>query len=211
MLKSLKCLKLFAFALLLTAPCANADQLFTNWSLGVVGGNRWTSGGSCSGSCFALEDNFSNSVAWDVTDIAFYIQAYSPVATSGWRYALFTAETGGTQIVAPTDAGSAVAFTDTTIAGQGGTEIYKGVLSGLNIGLPPGTYWFRLTNTSVQSVFPAEAAQPSSQTISPELATLIGSSSVEALLSTDLNQTSDNWAFDVYGEAPIFRDGFEAP
>lgn len=37
MLKSLKCLKLSALVLLLTAPYANADQLFTNWSGGFEG------------------------------------------------------------------------------------------------------------------------------------------------------------------------------
>lgn len=213
MSKSLKCLKLAAFVLLLTAQCANANQLFTNWTTGVVGGNLWTAGGPCSASCFALEDNFSNPVAWDVTEIDFYVQSNASVvgSTAGWRYAVFDAETGGNQIVAPTDAGAALAFTDTTLPGQNSTEIYKGVLTGLNIGLRPGTYWFRLTNTNSQGVYPAEAASPSAQTIVPALATLIGDSNTEALLSTNLNQTSDNWAFEVYGEAPIFRDGFDGP
>lgn len=214
MLKSLKCLKIVAIALLaFTAQFANADQLFTNWSGGVVGGNLWTSGGAC-GSCFALEDNFSNPVAWDVTEIDFYVQSYPNVvgSTSGWRYALFDAETGGNPIVAPTDAGAALVFTDTTLPGENTTEIYKGVLSGLNISLPPGTYWFRLTNTNTQNVYPAEASATSTQTIAPALATLIGDSTTEALLSTDLNQTSDNWAFEVYGTLDtIFKDDFEGP
>lgn len=213
MLKSLQCLKFIALALLgLSAPFAYADHLFTNWSSGVIGGNLWTSGGPCP-NCFALEDNFSNPVAWDVTEIDFYVQSYSNVvgSTSGWRYALFDAESGGNPIVAPTDAGAALSFTDTTIPGENTTEIYKGVLTGLNIGLRPGTYWFRLTNTNSQAVYPAEAASSSAQTIAPALATQIGDSNTEALLSTNLNQTSDNWAFDVYGEASIFRDGFEGP
>ncbi len=214
MLKSPQCLKFTALALLgLSAPVANADQLFTNFSGGVVAGNLWTAGGPCNASCFALEDNFSNPVAWDVSEIDFYVQAYAaPInSTSGWRYALFDAETGGNPIVAPTDAGAALSFTDTTIPGNNSTEIYKGVLSGLNISLPAGTYWFRITNTNSQGVYPAEASSPSAQTISPALGTLIGDSNTEALLSTNLNQTSDNWAFEVYGEAPIFRDGFEGP
>ena len=217
MLKSLKCLKLSTFALLLTAPCANADQLFTNWSSGVVGGNLWTSGGPCP-NCYALEDNFSNPVAWDVTDITFYLVLvptvyYNP---SNWRYALFDAEVGGNAIVATTDPGSSLVFTDTGIAGptlSGGTttEIYKGVISGLSITLPAGTYWLRFTNTQLQAVYPADSAQPSAQTISPGLATIYGDST-DALLSTNLNQTSDNWAFEVAGVVDrIFADGFDGP
>ena len=90
MLKSLQCLKFIALALLgLSAPFAYADHLFTNWSSGVIGGNLWTSGGPCP-NCFALEDNFSNPVAWDVTEIDFYVQSYSNVvgSTSGWRNSL---------------------------------------------------------------------------------------------------------------------------
>jgi len=218
MLKSLQCLKFTAIALLgFTAPSANADQLFTNWSVGVVGGNLWTSGGPCPGACYALVDNFSNPVAWDVTDITFYLVLipsvyYSP---SNWRYGLFDAEVGGNAIVATTDPGSSLVFTDTGIAGptlSGGTttEIYKGVISDLNIALPAGTYWLRFTNTQSQAVYPADASQPSAQTISPGLATIYDASS-DALLSTTVNQTTDNWAFEVYGEAPIFRNGFEGP
>jgi hypothetical protein len=208
---------LAAVALLaLAAPVANADQLFTNWSGAVVGGNLWTSGGPCPGACYALVDNFSNPVAWDVTDITFYVALYPTVYynPSNWRYGLFDAQTGGNAIIATTDPGSFLVFTDTGNAGttsvSGATEIYKGVISGLNVGLPAGTYWLRFTNTQSQAVYPADASQPSAQTISPGLATIYDASS-DALLSTTVNQTTDNWAFEVYGEVPIFRDGFEGP
>jgi hypothetical protein len=218
MLKSLMCSKIAAFALLvLIAQGANADQLFTNWSGAVVTGNLWTSGGPCP-SCYALEDNFSNPVSWDVTDITFYVVLVPSVSynASNWRYAMFDAEVGGNAIVAPTDAGSSLVFTDTGVAGptlSGGTttEIYKGVISGLNINLPAGTYWFRFTNTQSQAVYPADASQPSAQTISPGLAMIYGDPS-DALLSPNLNQTSDNWAFEVGGIGDqIFANGFEGP
>jgi hypothetical protein len=217
MLKSLKCLKLSAFALLLTAPCANADQLFTSFSGGVVAGQLWSGGGPCAyANCDAFEQSFSNPVAWDVTKIDFYIQAYAAVvsSTSGWRYALFDAESGGNEIVPPTDAGAAIAFTDTTIQGGNGTKIYQGVLTGLNINLPPGTYWFRLTNTGPngQQSLSAEGASQSSQYLNPGLVLLTGSSTVEALLATNPYETGVNWAFDVYGIGDrIFAGSFEGP
>lgn len=217
MLKSLQCLKFTALALLgLTSSLACADQLFTNWSTGLTTGNLWTSGGPCP-NCYALEDNFSNPVAWDVTDITFYVVLvptvfYNP---STWRYGIFDAQTAGNAIIPTTDPGSSLVLTDTGIAGptlSGGTttELYKGVISGLNVGLPVGTYWLRFTNTQSQAVYPVDAAQPSAQTISPGLATIYGDGS-DALMSTNVNQTSDNWAFEVYGEVPIFRNGFEGP
>lgn len=218
MLKSLKCLTLPAFALLLTAPVANADQLFTNHDTTVaqpvVGGTLWTSGGPCPGACYALVDNFSNPVAWVVTDITFYVALYPTVNynPSDWRYGLFDAQTGGNAIIATTDPGSSLVFTDTGIAGttgSGATEIYKGVISGLNVGLPAGTYWLRFTNTQDQAVYPADAFQPSAQTISPGLATIYDASS-DALLSTTVNQTSDNWAFEIGGIGDrVFADEFE--
>jgi len=214
MLKSLKCLKLSAFALLLTAPCANADQLFTNWSTAVVAGPGYTAGGGCNASCFAISDNFSNSASWVVTDIAVYVDSYS-FATgnpSGWRYALFTAS--GTQIIAPTDAGNSLVFTDTGTAGAfgDGDGIYKGVISGLNITLPPDEYWFRFTNTNSSAVYPAYAASPSAQTLTPGFVQLTGSPTVEALLSTDVTQRTENWAFEVYGIGDrIFANDFEGP
>lgn len=218
MLKSLQCLKLAASALLvLAAQAANADQLFTNWSGAVVGGNLWTSGGPCPGGCYALVDNFSNPVAWDVTDITFYITLYPTVYynPSNWRYGLFDAQTGGNAIIPTTDPGSSLVITDTGIAGttsiNGPTEIYKFVISGLNVGLPAGTYWLRFTNTQSQSVFPADASQPSAQTISPGLATIYDASS-DALMSTTVNQTTDNWAFEIGGTLEeIFKDGFDGP
>jgi hypothetical protein len=60
-------------------------------------------------------------------------------------------------------------------------------------------------------VYPADAAQPSAQTVSPGLATIYGASS-DALLSPNLNQTGDNWAFEIGGIGDrIFADGFEGP
>lgn len=214
MLKSLQCLKFAALALLgFSAPFANADQLFTNWSSSVVAGAGYTAGGSCSASCFAISDNFSNPTNWVVTDIVFYVDSYS-FATgnqSGWRYALFTAS--GTQIIAPTDAGSSLVFTDTGTPGSfGGDEIYKGVISGLNITLPPDEYWFRFTNTQSSAVYPAYASSPSAQTLSPGFVQLTGSPTVEALLSTDVTQRTENWAFEIGGIGDrIFADDFEGP
>ena len=218
MLKSLQCLKFSALALLgLSASLANASQLFTNWSGAVVGGNLWTSGGPCP-NCYALEDNFSNPVSWAVTDITFYVVLVPSVSynASTWRYGLFDAEVGGNAIVATTDPGSSLVFTDTgnagpTLSGGTATEIYMGVISGLNINLPAGTYWLRFTNTQSQAVYPADASQPSAQTISPGLATIYGDAS-DALLSTNLNQTGDNWAFEVGGIGDrVFANGFEGP
>ena len=87
---------------------------------------------------------------------------YNP---SDWRYALFDAMVGGNPIVAPTNAGNSLVFTDTGIASptlSGGTvtEIYKGVISGLNINLPAGTYWIRFTNSQTQGVYPLLPSHP---------------------------------------------------
>jgi hypothetical protein len=163
-------------------------------------------------------DNFSNPVSWDVTDITFYLVLAPslPYGSSNWRYGIFDAQTGGNAIVATTNPGSSLVLTDTGIAGptlSGGTttEIYKGVISGLNINLPAGTYWLRFTNTQWQAVYPADAAAPSAQTISPGLATIYDAAS-DALLSTTVNQTSDNWAFEIGGIGDrIFANGFEGP
>ena len=209
MLKSLKRFMLAAFALLvLTAQDGNADTLFTNWSSGIVGGNLYTAGGPCAtASCFAIADNFSNQEGWAVTGITVYIVSLpSTVANPGWRYALFTA--AGASIVAPTD--TVVTFTDLGPYSPG--KIYKGTISGLSINLPPGQYEFRFTNTQAQSVFPAFGVSPSSQSLSPGFVQLTGSSTVEALLSTDRTQRTQEWAFEVSGTiVPIFKDGFEGP
>lgn len=209
MVKSLKRLKLAAFALLvLTTQVANADTLFTNWSSGIVGGNLYTAGGPCSfASCFGIADNFSNQEDWAVTDITIYIVSVpSTVANPGWRYALFT--TAGNQIVAPTD--TAITFTD--LGPYNGRELYKGVISGLSINLPPGDYELRFTNTQAQSVYPAFGMSPSPQSSSPGFVQLTGSSTVESLLSTDRTQRSEEWAFELSGTiAPIFVDGFDGP
>ena len=209
-LKSLKRSNFAALALLiLTTQSANAGLLFTNWSSTIVGGNLYTGGGPCAiASCFALADNFSNQGAWVVTDITVYIVSFPSVVTSpGWRYAVFTA--AGAQIVAPTNA--APTFTDMGPYFSS-YELYKGVISGLNISLPPGAYELRFTNTQSQGVYPAYGASTSSQTLTPGVVQLTGSSTVESLLSTDRTQRSEEWAFELAGtEAPIFRDGFEGP
>jgi len=196
---------------LLTAQIANSNLLFTNWSSGIdFGGYLYTAGGDCGGSCFAIGDNFSNQEAWHVTDITVYMVTVSGVA-GGWRYALFNA--AGDPIVAPTDV--APTFTDLGPHSAGypfASEYYQGVISGLNINLLPGEYQLRLTNTAQQSVYPAFGVSTSSQTLSPGFVQLTGSPTVEALLSTDVTQRSQEWAFDVSGTVlPIFKDGFEGP
>lgn len=209
MMKSMKRLRLTAFAMvLLTAQYAYADPLFTNWSSGVAGGNLWTAGGPCEiASCFAIEDNFSNQEDWVVSDFTFYIVSLPFVVENpGWRYALFSA--AGDPIVAPTN----TALTVTDVGTYDAYVIYRAVISGLNISLPAGEYWFRFTNTVEQAVFPAYGVSPSAQTLSPGFRQLTGSSTVEALLSTVVSQRDENWAFEVSGTTfPIFRDGFDLP
>jgi hypothetical protein len=197
---------------LLTAQIANPNLLFTNWSQGVVGGVEYTAGGPCSfASCFAIGDNFA-SLDWHVTDIAVYVVSFpSVVASPGWRYALFT--TAGDQVIAPTD----VAPTITDLGAYIGPyccspEVYQFKISGLNLDLPPGQYQLRFTNTQSQGVYPAYGVSTSSQTLPPGFVQLTGSSSVEALLSTDVTQRSQEWAFDAYGTVvSIFKNGFEGP
>ena len=196
---------------LLTAQIANPNLLFTNWSSGIdFGGPLYTAGGNCGGSCFAIGDNFNNGEAWHVTDITVYMVTVSGVS-GGWRYALFNA--AGVQIVAPTD--TAPTFTDLgphTAGYPFSSEYYQGVISGLSINLPPGEYQLRLTNTAQQSVYPAFGVNTSSQTVGPGFVQLTGSASVEALLSTDVTQRSQEWAFDLSGTVlPIFKNGFEGP
>ncbi|MEO7063838.1 MAG: hypothetical protein ABI082_08735 [Dokdonella sp.] len=209
MYRSMKRVTLAALALLpLTAMNVNADTLFSNWTTGITGGALYTAGGPCSfASCFAIADNFSNQDDWTVTDITVYVVSIpSTVAGPGWRYALFT--TAGAQIVAPTDA--AVTFTD--LGPYSSYELYKGVISGLSIDLPPGEYELRFTNTQAQSVFPAYGISPSAQSLSPGFVQLTGSSTLEALLSTDRTQRTEEWAFDISGAViPIFKDGFDGP
>ena len=213
MLKFLKCLAVAVFVWIsAAAQNANADTLFTNWSGTIVGGPLWTGGGPCSfASCFALAENFSNPGPWIVSDITVYIASYDQAdggaPASNWRFAVFTA--AGDQVVAPTDI--AVTFTD---LGNYFSywDLYKGVISGLNIDLPAGEYWFRFTNTQSQAVAPAYGSSTSSQTLSPGLQQLTGSSTVESLLSTDVTQRSEEWAIELGGtEVPIFSDGFEGP
>ena len=193
-------------SLALAASTVNAAPLFTNWSDGVAGGSLYTAGGPCSiASCFAIEDNFSNQEDWLVTDFTFYIVSDPGViANPSRRYALFSA--AGDQIVAPTN----TALTITSVEPYDAYVIYKAVISGLNISLPSGEYWFRFTNTQYQAVFPAYGVSPSSQTLNPGFRQLTGSSTVESLLSTDVTQRDENWAFEVSGATfPIFSDGFE--
>ena len=70
-----------------------------------------------------------------------YIVSYRFVVSNpGWRYVLFTM--AGSQVIAPTD--TSPTFTDLgPDADFAGSEIYKGVISGLNIRLPPGQYQLR--------------------------------------------------------------------
>jgi len=197
----------------LTAQIANPNLLFTNWSAGIdFGGPLYTAGGDCSfASCFAIGDNFSNLESWHVTDIAVYIVSAGGNTGGNWRYALFTA--AGDPVVAPTNA--TPTFTDLglfTGPYLGSYEVYQGVISGLSINLLPGEYQLRFTNTQVQSIYPAFGISTSAQSSSPGFFQLTGSGSVEALLSTDLTQRNQEWAFDLSGTVvPIFKDGFEGP
>jgi len=197
----------------LTAQITNPNLLFTNWSSGIdLGGPLYTGGGDCSGSCYAIADNFSNQAPWLVTGFAVYFVSPNGVG-GGWRYALFTAE--GVQIVAPTDISPT--FTDLglfTGPYPGSYEVYQGVISDLSINLPPGEYQLRFTNTQQQSIYPAFGVSTSSQTVSPGFVQLTGSPGLEPLLSTNVTQRSQEWAFDLFGtggEVPIFKDGFEGP
>jgi hypothetical protein len=208
MLKSLERLTFAAFttALVLTAQAASAATLFTNWTTGVAGGNLWTAGGPCSiASCYAIEDNFSNQEDWVVTGFTFYIvSAPFVIENPSWRYALFSV--AGDQVVAPTN----TALTITDLGPYDAYVIYKAEITGLSVPLPAGEYWFRFTNTEYQAVYPAYGVSPSAQTLSPGFRQLTGSPTVEALLSTDVSQRSENWAFEVSGTTfPIFSDGFD--
>jgi parallel beta-helix repeat protein len=198
---------------LLTAQIANPNLLFTNWSSGVAGGTLWTGGGSCGGSCFAMGDNFGNGEKWHVTDIVVYFISYSWAVANpnGWRYALFTE--AGAQVVAPTDTALTITDLGAYVGPYGGSpEIYQGKISGLSLDLMPGQYQLRFTDTQEQSIYPAYGVSTSSQTLSPGFVQLTGSPTVEALLSTDVYQHSEEWAFDLYGTmVPIFKDGFEGP
>jgi len=191
---------------------ANPNRLFTNWSSGInFSGPLYTGGGDCSGSCFGIGDNFSNGERWLVTDISVYMVLVNGYTGGNWRYALFTE--AGAQVVAPTDA-FGIAFTDLgPFIGYGGYfEVYKGVISGLNIDLLPGNYQLRFTNTQVQSVYPAFGVSTSPQSVSPGFFQLTGSGAVESLLSTDVTQRDEEWAFDLSGSVlSIFKNGFEGP
>ena len=197
---------------LLTAQIANPNLLFTNWSSGInFNGTLYSAGGDCSYSCFAIGDNFSNQERWLITDIAVYIVSPNGNTGGNWRYALFNA--AGDPVVAPTDA--APTFTDLglfTGPYDGSYEVFRIGISGLNINLLPGEYQLRFTNTQIQSISPAYGVSTSAQSMSPGFFQLTGSASVEPLLSTDLTQRSQEWAFDLSGTVvPIFKDGFEGP
>jgi parallel beta-helix repeat protein len=197
---------------LLTAQIANSNLLFTNWSSGInFNGPLYTAGGDCSGSCFAIGDNFGNGESWRITDIAVYIVSANGYTGGNWRYALFTE--AGVQVVPPTSV--APTFVDLgpfTGPYSGSYEVYQIVIPGLNISLAPGQYQLRFTNTQFQSIYAAYGVNTSAQTLSPGFFQLTGSPTVEALLSTDVTQRSQEWAFDLYGAMlPIFKDGFEGP
>ena len=188
-------------------PTVDPNRLFTNWRSEVVGGNGYTSGGG-----YAMGDNFSNQEAWHLTGITVYIVSYPFVVTdpnAGWRYALFTA--AGTQVVAPT--GATVTFTSLeSYPAFNGAEVYQGVISGLNISLLPGEYQLRFTSANWQAVYPAYGSSISSQTLSPGFVQFDASSGGDPLLSTNVIQRSQEWAFDLSGAVlPIFKDGFEGP
>ena len=211
MFKSFLLLK-FVVAATLLFPAVNvrADTLFSNWSTAVVGGNLYTAGGPCSfASCFAIADNFSNDESWAVSGVTVYVASVpSFIQGGGWRFGLF--DSTGVAIIPPTDA--AVAFTDLGPYPNTQFNIYKGVISGLSAVIPAGDYELRFTNTQAQGVFPAYGSTPSTQSLPPGFLQLTGSSTVEALLSTDRTQRDEEWAFEISGTTlPLFANGFDSP
>lgn len=204
--------KFASLLLLLSAQPASADLLFTNFDGDPFAEISYTAGGACAiQGCFAVRDNFSNDEPWNVTGFTFYLHAnigIEDVAT-GVRFALWTA--AGAQVVAPTNAAPTV--TDTGLM-AGINTIYKFEISGLNIDLAPGEYRFGVTNTVHQSVFPSHG-NASAQKISPGLVQLFSpQNTVEALLSTNETQRTEDWAFQVIGTIAtdtVFADGFETP
>lgn len=211
MLKAGQCLRLAALLTLLTVQDAGADLLFTNFDgAPLEGGPAYTGGGSCTGSCYGIADNFRNDVLWDVTGFTFYIM--SPVSAanleSGGRFALFTA--AGAQVVAPTNTATTVTATGLTNT-DFGWPIYKLEISGLSIALVPGEYQFRFTNTNEQSIYPAYGTA-SAQAIDPGFVQLSGALGGDSLLPEVTYQHNENWAFQVSGTSDkVFSNGFEAP
>lgn len=203
------CPKFASLLLCLFVQSASADLLFTNFDGPLVGGNLYTGGGNCSSSsCFALRDNFSTSVSWNVTGFIFYlVSPFDAVSlANGGRFALFTV--AGVHIVSPTNTALTITDTETT---YNGWPIYKLEIEGLDVELAPGEYLFGFTNTAVQSIYPIYGSA-SAQTITPGFVQLTGSPSLEALLSTVVTQRSENWAFQVIGTTDrVHGDGFETP
>ena len=200
-----------ASLLLLSAQPAVADVLFTNFVGDPFEDKAWVAGGACaSGSCYAIKDNFSSDGPWHVTGFTFHLlsQIDEENLANGGRFALFTA--ADAQVVAPTD--TALTVTDTGLTSDDGNyKIFRFEISGLDINLDPGEYWFAFTHTIWQQVW-SVSGSPSSQTISPGIVLLFGSAGVEALLSTTESQKNEVWAFQVIGtDDTTFADGFETP
>ena len=202
--------KIASVLLLWSAQPAAADVLFTNFVGDPAGGNLWTSGGPCAiASCFAVKDNFSSDGPWHVTGFTFYLLSQLDEANlaNGGRFALYTA--ADALVVAPTD--TALTITDTGLTYDFDYKIFKFEISGLDINLDPGEYWFGFTNTIWQGIYPG-LGSASAQTISPGLVQLTGSAVVEALLSTTESQRDENWTVEVIGtDDTLFADSFETP
>jgi hypothetical protein len=197
-----------ALIFIFSAPAVSEELLFSNFDGDPFGGNLYTSGGPCDSACFAIEDNFSNAVPWEVTGFTFYMVSPLDSVSVGMngRFALFTA--ADVEVVAPTN--TALTVTDMGITFEGeGYRTYKLEITGLSIALSAGEYRFRFTNTNSQGIFPGYG-NPSAQAVDPGLVQLTGSQSVEPLLSTDRSQRDGSWAFQVFGpDDTTFEDGFE--
>ena len=200
---------MLASLLALSAPSANADLLFTNYTGDPFGGSTYYAGGACADGCFAIGDNFTTNGPWNVTGFTYHIvsQLTAGQVGTGVRFALFT--TAGVQVVAPTNASPNV--TDTGLTYSGIYKIFRVEITGLDIDLNAGSYQFRATNTSFRDVFPGYGT-PSPQSVDPPMVQLPGSEQTEPLLSTSANDLVDHWAFEVHGTNDlVLLDGFEDP
>jgi hypothetical protein len=209
-LKGSQPLVVLSLLTLLSPRLADADLLFSNLAGQPFGGALYTAGGPCEiASCFAIADNFVSDEPWTVTGFTFYLvtQQDSAFVASNARIAVFTA--AGAEVLAPANVAPTV--TDTGLVVFDTYIIYKLDVTGLAIELPEGEYQFRYTNIAHQNIAPGYG-NPSAQTISPGMQQLTGSPSVESLISTEVTQRDENWAFQVIGtDDTTFEDGFETP